>query len=136
MTALRVLPLLAVSLASACSVAALSRGDPAGGGLSTGERAYQKCYACHALTEGDDGADGPHLAGIVGRPVAGLDGYDYSFALERYAASDPRWTRERLDAFLADPQREVPDNAMGFFGIADPAERAALIEYLVRVSKR
>ena len=60
----------------------------------------------------------------------------FRHALERYAASNPRWTRERLDAFLADPQREVPDNAMGFFGIADPAERAALIEYLVRESKR
>jgi cytochrome c2 len=31
---------------------------------------------------------------------------------------------------MADPQRAVPGNEMGFFGIADAEERHALIEYL------
>ena len=50
--------------------------------------------------------------------------------MRAYAARQPRWTREALDAFIADPQAVVPDNEMGFFGIADAEERRALIEYL------
>jgi len=103
---------------------------PAAQSLARGEQAYQRCYACHARSADDSGADGPHLAGVVGRRVAGLEGYPYSDALRAYGASGAVWSRERLDAFLADPHEEVPDNAMGFFGMDDPDERAALIEYL------
>lgn len=99
---------------------------------SRGERAFQKCYACHAISEGDEGAQGPSLKGIVGRRVAASPEYDYSPAMRAHAVQQPRWTREALDAFLADPQRVVPDNTMGFFGLSDPAERAALIDYLAR----
>jgi len=99
-------------------------------GPSRGERAFQKCYACHALSEDEEGAEGPSLRGIVGRKVAALPGYAYSGPLRAYALAQPRWTRAALDAFLADPQGTVPGNAMGFFGIKDPAERAALIDYL------
>ncbi|MCL9999916.1 MAG: c-type cytochrome [Erythrobacter sp.] len=98
--------------------------------VSRGERAFQKCYACHALGEDDEGAEGPSLGGIVGRKVAALPGYAYSGPLRAYADKQPRWTRAELDAFLADPQAAAPGNAMGFFGIKDPAERAALIDYL------
>jgi cytochrome c2 len=97
---------------------------------SMGARAFQKCYSCHALGEDDEGAQGPSLKGIVGRKVAAHPGYDYSPAMRAYANTQPRWSRETLDAFLADPQRVVPDNEMGFFGLKDPAEREALIDYL------
>lgn len=100
--------------------------------LAHGERAYQRCYACHALSTRETGADGPHLAGIVGRPVASLAGYPYSDALRVYGEGGKVWTRERLDAFIADPHAEVPDNAMGFFGLDDSDERAALVEYLAQ----
>ena len=98
--------------------------------ISKGERAFQKCYSCHALGEDDEGAQGPSLKGIVGRKVAARPGYDYSPAMRAYANTQPRWTRETLDAFLADPQRVVPDNEMGFFGLQDPAERKAMIDFL------
>ena len=97
-----------------------------------GERAYQQCYACHALSPETIGADGPHLGGIVGRRVASLPGYRYSAALEDFAKTSPVWTEERLDAFLAEPERVAPGNAMGYFGMDDPAERAALIAFLAR----
>lgn len=97
---------------------------------SRGERAFQKCYACHALGEGDEGAQGPSLKGIVGRKVAARSGYAYSPELRAYASRQPRWTREALDSFLADPQKLVPDNEMGFFGLKDAAEREALIDFL------
>lgn len=104
--------------------------------LSAGERAWAKCLACHALTpQGDDG-DGPTLHRIVGREVAGLEGFPYSDALRGYARRQPRWTREALDAFLADPQAAAPGNAMAFFGLRDPTERAALITWLAGEPRR
>ncbi|MDZ4306945.1 c-type cytochrome [Allopontixanthobacter sp.] len=96
----------------------------------SGERAFQKCYACHSLDEQEVGAQGPSLNEIVGRAVAAEPGYPYSLAMRNYARRQPRWTRAALDAFLTNPQEVVPENDMGFFGISDPAERAALIDYL------
>jgi cytochrome c len=72
----------------------------------------------------------PSLKGIVGRKVAAWPGYDYSPAMRAHAKRQPRWTRAALDAFLANPQGVVPDTDMAFFGLKDPAERAALIDYL------
>lgn len=100
--------------------------------LAAGERAYQKCYACHSLEGPDPTTQGPSLKGVLGRRVAAEEGFAYSPALRAYAAQQAEWTREALDAFIADPQAAVPGNEMGFFGIADAAERLALIEYLAR----
>ena len=117
-------------LAAAACVEAAPPGDAAA--LAAGERAYQKCYSCHALEGPDPSTQGPSLRGIVGRPVAAEPGFAYSPEMLAYARRQPRWTAEALDAFIADPQAVVPDNEMGFFGIADAEERRALIEYLVR----
>ena len=97
---------------------------------SAGERAFQKCYACHSLEGPDPSTEGPSLKGILGGPVAAQEGYAYSSAMREYAKRRPRWTPEALDAFVADPQAVVPDNKMGFFGISSAEERRALLEYL------
>jgi cytochrome c len=99
---------------------------------AAGERAYQKCYSCHSLEGPDPSTQGPSLKGIVGRAVAVEAGFAYSPAMRAYAARQPTWTREALEAFVADPQGVVPGNEMGFFGIADAAERRALLAYLAR----
>ena len=100
--------------------------------LAAGERAYQKCYSCHSLEGSDPSTQGPSLKGIVGSAVAAEPGFAYSPAMRAYGAKQPRWSREALDAFIADPQAVVPGNEMGFFGIAGAEERRALIEYLAR----
>lgn len=99
---------------------------------SAGERAFQKCYACHSLNERDPNLQGPSLKDVIGRKVAAEPGFVYSPAMRAYAVRQAAWTREALDAFIADPQASVPDNAMGFFGLRDPSERRALIDYLAR----
>lgn len=119
---------LALLVAAACAQAA-PPGDTA---LTAGEQAYQKCFSCHSLEGPDPSTQGPSLKGIVGRAAAAEPGFAYSPALRAHAARQPRWTREALDAFIADPQTVVPRNEMGFFGIRDPAERRALIEFLAR----
>jgi len=101
---------------------------------SPGERAYQKCYACHSLEGPDPDLQGPSLKGIVGRKVASEPGFAYSPAMRGFAAKQTRWDRKALDAFITDPQALVPGNRMGFFGIRDAGERQALIAYLASAS--
>ena len=114
----------AIAAALGCVAAAPGAKPPAG------EQAFQKCYACHSLEGPDPATQGPSLKDVVGREVASEAGYAYSTAMQAYAAKQPIWTREALEAFIADPQAVVPGNEMGFFGIADPEERHALVEYL------
>jgi cytochrome c2 len=95
-----------------------------------GERAYQKCYSCHATEPGKNDLTGPSLNRILDRPVASVDGFDYSPALKRFAARNPRWTSILLDRYVTDPEALVPGTSMTFHGIADPEERRELIRYL------
>ena len=114
-------------------VVAMLGGAVAAGGQqpSPGERAFEKCYACHSLEGPDPALQGPSLRGVLGRAVAGERRFAYSPAMRAYSARQKVWTLEALDAFLADPQGVVPGNDMGFFGMRDAAEREALIDYLV-----
>lgn len=97
---------------------------------SAGERAFEKCYACHSLEGPDPNTEGPSLKGIVGRMVASEAGFQYSPAMRAYAKRQNVWSRAALDDYIADPQAVVPGNTMGFFGMPDAAEREALIDYL------
>lgn len=119
-------------LASGCTAARSAERYPVetDAGQTAGKRAYRKCYSCHSLEGPDSSTQGPSLKGIVGRPVAAEPGFSYSRAMKAYAGRQPVWTAEALEAFIADPQALVPGNDMGFFGIADPQERAQLIAYI------
>jgi cytochrome c len=102
--------------------------------LDAGERAFEKCYACHSVDPAEAGKAlaGPWLGDVIGRPAAALPDFDYSEAMRAAAADGLVWTTEALDAFLTDPQAFVPGTAMGLMRVRDPAERAAVIEYLQR----
>jgi cytochrome c len=95
-----------------------------------GARLYRECQACHALEPGRNTPAGPTLFGIVGRPIASERDFNYSPAMRRFGASEGRWTAERLDRFLAQPEHVVAGTEMGFPGIPDPAERRRLIDWL------
>lgn len=124
MKALVLLALLPV--AAACAPAALAPPQS----LAAGERAYQKCFACHATEPGRNDLAGPSLHGIVGRPVAAEPNFEYSAALKSFAQANPVWTKRLIDRFAADPEALVPGTSMAFHGMPDPAERAALLDYL------
>lgn len=109
--------------------------QPSSEQLAVGERAYQKCYSCHALEPGRNDLSGPTLLGIVGRPVAAETDFDYSPAMRRLAAQEPRWTEQLLGRFLSDPQAMVPGTSMTFVGIGDADERKALIAFLGHQTK-
>lgn len=73
---------------------------------------------------------GPTLWGIVGRRAGAQGGFAYSSAMRE---SNIVWSREELDAFLANPAAKVPGTYMPFAGLPNPADRAAIIEYLDRM---
>jgi cytochrome c len=92
-----------------------------------GETVFAACRACHTIEEGAGSMIGPNLWGVVGRPVAHVDGFNYSEPLKAYGGA---WQVDRLDAFLADPQAVVPGSLMVFPGVKNSADRANLIAYL------
>ena len=67
---------------------------------------------------------GPNLYGVVNRPIAAHEGYEYAEAMHAYAEEAKTWTFENLNTFLHDPKGAVPGTKMAFAGLKDDAERA------------
>jgi cytochrome c len=93
----------------------------------SGKDSYRKCVACHKIEKGAPNGVGPNLHGIVGKKVASVKGYTYSTALK---AKGGTWNAAALDAYLKNPRTAVPGTKMIFAGIANAAERKALIAYM------
>ena len=94
-----------------------------------GEAIYERCAACHSLTH--DRA-GPRHCGLLGRRAGSVAGFAYSEAMKR---SGIVWSEATLERFLAAPLATVPGTSMGYAGIADAAERKALVAWLARASR-
>jgi glucose/arabinose dehydrogenase len=100
---------------------------------------FTQCKSCHAISKDalqdpdtfQDAKSGPNLYGVINRSVGGLDHYEYSAALESLGG---RWTPERLDAFLQDPQATAPGTSMAFAGIEDPHTRQEIIDMIEALS--
>ena len=95
----------------------------------SGDALIAQCTGCHGTDVWEASFVAPSLAEVVGRPVASKRDFVYSDAMKSFGG---RWTRKRLDAFLADPQAVVPGTKMQFEGIKDAAQRAHLVDYLER----
>ncbi|MCB9879999.1 MAG: sulfatase-like hydrolase/transferase [Planctomycetes bacterium] len=96
--------------------------------LVAGQRVFALCALCHPL--GDQDGVGPSLRGVLGRPVASRRGFVYSPAMRERGGRGERWTRERLDAFLTDPMRDMPGTRMPFSGLRSAEQRQALLAWL------
>jgi cytochrome c2 len=91
-----------------------------------------QCSGCHVIVDGMSHRLGPDLQGVVGRDIGGASGYEeYSAAMR---SQQGQWTTERLNAFIRNPQQAIPGNSMGYAGLQDDGERAALVEYLEQQS--
>jgi len=98
-----------------------------------GQLLFASCSGCHTRRDGTVHGIGPDLANVVGRPVAGAAGYQYSSALAKHSGT---WNASNLDEFLTDPQRFAPGTSMAFAGISSSADRAALIRFLQAANTR
>ena len=115
-------------LALACAVLSATGGAFAAGDGMHGQELYaSRCTGCHSV---DRNRIGPAHQGVYGRRAGRVADYDYSPALK---ASKLVWSDKTLDAWLANPQRLIPGQKMGY-SVTDAADRADLIAYLRTLS--
>jgi len=102
-------------------------GDP-------GAEVFRACVACHTLSANDGPRAGPTLAGIFGRRIATLPGYNFSPALKKL---DIIWTPETVaKLFELGPATYTPGTKMPEQTIGSAEERAALVQFLERATKK
>jgi len=97
-----------------------------------GAQIAKQCEICHNLQEGQGAKVGPDLYGVVDRPVASVEGFNYTAALK---AKGGKWTFAALNKWLTDPRADVPGTAMTFAGLTSEKQRADVIVYLDTLSK-
>lgn len=97
--------------------------------VAAGKSNFARCAACHSVSPGVT-LVGPSLAGVAGRRVGSVPGFQYSSAL---AGSPDTWTPERLAAWLANPAKVYPGNKMPF-AVTDEKTRRDLVAYLATLS--
>ncbi len=98
-----------------------------GASAEDGKRIARTCRACHTFTRGGANRVGPNLWNMVDRDIASVEGFTYSDAL---VAEGGAWTWRRLWTYLENPRLDVPGGTMGFRGIADEEDRAAVIAWM------
>jgi cytochrome c len=109
--------------------------DPlAGHAGDRGAEVFRACVACHTLGGDQANRAGPTLAGIFGRRIATLPGYDFSEALKHL---DIVWTPETVSRlFEIGPAAYTPGTKMPEQRIGSEQDRAALVQFLQRATKK
>ena len=97
------------------------------GDLTTGEKVFKKCAACHSINKGGKNNIGPALYNVVGRGVGVISDYKYSKALSEYGKD---WTFEELNGYLIKPAKWIKGTKMAFAGLRKEKDRASVILYL------
>ena len=102
-------------------------GDP-------GADVFRACVACHTLSPDEGNRAGPTLAGIFGRKIATLPGYNFSAALKNL---DIVWTPETVSKlFEIGPAAYTPGTKMPEQRLGSPEDRAELVKFLERATKK
>ncbi|WP_345775675.1 cytochrome c family protein [Hoeflea sp. BAL378] len=94
-----------------------------------GAKVFKKCAACHTATE-EKNKIGPHLVGIIDRPVASIADFKYSPAMTAHATEVPKWDEAALTKYLHDPKGVVKGTKMTFVGLKKDEDIADVIAYL------
>jgi len=117
-----------ISIVLATALLSVASAVFAAGDAVRGQQLYEsRCVACHSV---DQSRVGPAHQGVFGRRAGRVAQYDYSEALK---ASEVIWSEPTLDAWLANPERTIPGQKMGY-QVTDANDRADLIAYLRKVS--
>lgn len=90
----------------------------------------RQCAACHQIGPEAKNRVGPRLNGIFGRRAGALDGFAYSKSMARMGADGLTWTLDTLHAYVENPKALVSGTRMNYRGMADAADRGALLAYL------
>jgi len=99
-----------------------------------GAEVFRACVACHTLSAEQANRAGPTLAGIFGRRIATLPGYNFSEPLKHL---DIVWTPETVaKLFEVGPATYTPGTKMPEQRIGSEQDRAALVRFLERATNR
>ncbi|HXE69573.1 MAG TPA: c-type cytochrome [Hyphomicrobiaceae bacterium] len=115
----------AVAIGGAVDPLAGFEGEP-------GAQVFRACVACHTLKSQDGPRAGPTLAGVFGRKIASLPGYDFSPALKNL---DIVWTPQTLSKLFElgpaayTPGSKMPEQKVG------AEDRSELIRFLEKATK-
>ena len=102
-------------------------GDP-------GAEVFRACVACHTLNGNEGVRAGPTLAGIFGRKIATLPGYNFSAALKTL---DITWTPETVaKLFELGPMTYTPGTKMPEQTIGSAEDRDALVTFLEKATAK
>jgi cytochrome c len=88
-----------------------------------------RCVACHSL---DANRVGPALGTVFGRVAGKAPDYFYSKAL---GAATHVWTRDKLQAWLTNPEALVPGQGMGY-SVEKAEDRQDVVAYLASLSRK
>jgi cytochrome c len=98
-----------------------------------GAQVFRACVACHTLKPDDGNRAGPTLAGLFGRRIATLKGYNFSPALKKL---DIVWTPETVSKlFELGPATFTPGTKMPQQTIGSAEDRAALVRFLEKATR-
>jgi cytochrome c len=122
-------PLPSVPAALTLVACALLAGSAHAGEPAAGKTLFDKtCANCHSVEVGANKV-GPTLFDIINRPIASVQGYDYSKKMLSVRKQWKLWDEQHLDAYLAHP-REALHGVKMFFAVPEAKDRADVIAYL------
>lgn len=116
--------LFPITVAFLCLAApAFAEGDAV-----AGKAVFKKCAPCHSVEKVN--RVGPTLSGIIGRPVATIEDYNYSPAMRAFGEDGKVWSEAQIAEYLMSPKAMVPGTRMTFAGLKKIEDIANLIAYL------
>jgi cytochrome c len=99
-----------------------------------GAEVFRACIACHTLTPNAGARAGPTLAGLFGRRIASLPGYNFSAPLKQL---DIVWTPDTVaKLFDLGPAAYTPGTKMPEQRIGSAEDREALVRFLEKATKQ
>jgi cytochrome c len=110
--------------------ALLAKADP-----NAGREQAKKCIVCHTFEKGGPNRIGPNLYNVIDQPIAeDRNGYQFSAALSAHKGE--KWTVDKLNQWLWNPQSFAKGTKVTFAGLPKAQDRADIIAYLSTLSDR
>lgn len=97
--------------------------------VEAGAEVFRKCAACHTVEAGGANKTGPNLHNIVGDAIGDRNGFKTTDSLK--AIPGGKWDYATLEDYVENPKHLAPKGSMSFAGLPKPADRAAVIKFLM-----